>query len=78
MFAKKAPEKMKLGSNEQSCRNGFMAYVGSGDRPVLSVFHEIRCNQANIGTFIRKDSDHAGTSPNFRVCEKNSVNKILL
>ena len=45
---------MKLSSNEQSCRNGFMAYVGSGDRPVLSAFHEIRCHQANIGTFIRK------------------------
>ena len=45
---------MKLSSNEQSCRNGFMAYVGPGDRPVLSAFHEIRCHQANIGTFIRK------------------------
>ena len=44
MFAKRAPEKMKLGSNEQSCRNGFLTEVGSGDRPVLSVFHEIRCH----------------------------------
>ncbi len=57
---------MKLSCGGQSCRNG-LAYVGSGDRPVLSVFHEIRCHQTNIGTFIRKDSDHAGTSPNFTI-----------
>ena len=44
MFAKRAPEKMKLGSNEQSCRNGFLTEVGSGDIPVLSVLHEIRCH----------------------------------
>ena len=69
---------MKLGCGGQCGRNGFPAEVGFGNRPVLSVFHEIRCHQANIGNFIRKDSDHAGTSPNFRVCEKNSVNKILL
>ena len=75
---KKGSWKMKLGCGGQSCHNGFLAEISSGDRPVLSVFHEIRCHQANIGTFIRKDSDHAGTSPNFRVCEKNSVNKILL
>lgn len=67
MFAKKVPEKMKLGCGGQSCRNGFLAEISSGNRPVLSVFHEIRCHQANIGTFIRKDSDHAGTSPNFAV-----------
>ena len=35
-------KKMKLGSNEQSCRNGFLAEISSGDRPLLSVFHEIR------------------------------------
>lgn len=75
MFAKRAPEKMKLGSNEQSCRNGFLTEVGSGDRPVLSVFHEIRCHQANIGTFIRKDSDHAGTSPNFTIQSFNHVGR---
>ena len=51
MFAKRAPEKMKLSYGGQCGRNGFMAYVGSGDRPVLSVFHEIRCHQANIGNF---------------------------
>mgnify|MGYP007086358260 CR=1 FL=1 len=45
---------MKLGCGGQSCRNGFMAYVGSGNRPVLGVFHELRCHQTNIGTFIRK------------------------
>ena len=78
MFAKRAPEKMKLGCGGQSCRNGCLTEVGSGNRPVLSVFHEIRCHQANVRAFIRKDSDHAGTFPNFRVCEKNSVNKILL
>ena len=58
---------MKLSSNEQCCRNRFLAEISSGDRPVLSVFHEIRCHQTNIGTFIRKDSDHAGTSPNFTI-----------
>ena len=75
MFAKRAPEKMKLGSNEQSCRNGFLAEISSGDRPVLSVFHEIRCHQANIGTFIRKDSNHAGTSPNFTIQSLNHVGR---
>ena len=52
---------MELSYDEQRCLNGFLAEVGSGDRPVLSVFHEIRCHYANIGTFIRKDSNHAGT-----------------
>ena len=66
---------MKLGSNEQSCRNGFLTEVGSGNRPVLSVFHEIRCHQANIGTFTRKDSDHAGTSPNFTIQSLNHVGR---
>ena len=47
-------------------RNGFMAYVGSGNRPVLGVFHEIRCHYANIGTFIRKDSDHFKALNRFR------------
>ena len=74
MFAKRAPEKMKLSCGGQSCRNG-LAYVGSGDRPVLSVFHEIRCHQTNIGTFIRKDSDHAGTSPNFTVQSLDHVGR---
>ena len=53
---------MKLSYGGQCGRNGFMAYVGSGNRPVLGVFHEIRCHQTNIGTFIQKDSNHAGTS----------------
>lgn len=61
MFAKRASEKMRLGCGGKSCRNGFLAEISSGDRPVLSVFHEIRCHQTNIGTFIQKDSDHAGT-----------------
>ena len=52
---------MELSYDEQRCRNGFLTEISSGDRPVLSVFHEIRCHQANIGTFIRKDSNHAGT-----------------
>ena len=52
---------MELSYDEQRCRNGFPAEVGFGNRPVLSVFHEIRCHQANIGTFIRKDSNHAAT-----------------
>ena len=39
---------MKLGCGGQCGRNGFMAYVGSGNRPVLGVFHEIRCHQTNI------------------------------
>ena len=59
MFAKRASEKRRLGCGGKSCRNGFLAEISSGDRPVLSVFHEIRCHQTNIGTFIRKDSDHA-------------------
>ena len=58
---------MKLGCGGQCGRNGFMAYVGSGNRPVLGVFHEIRCHQTNIRTFIRKDSNHAGTSPDFTI-----------
>ena len=52
---------MKLGCGGQCGRNGFPAEVGFGNRPVLGVFHEIRCDQANIGTFIRKDSNHAAT-----------------
>ena len=35
---------MELSYDEQSCRNGFLTEVGSGDRPVLSVLHEIRCH----------------------------------
>ena len=66
---------MKLGSNEQSCRNGFLAEISSGDRLVLSVFYEIRCHQANIGTFIQKDSDHAGTSPNFTIQSLNHAGR---
>ena len=62
---------MKLGCGGQCCRNGFLAEISSGDRPVLSVFHEIRCPQANIGTFIQKDSDHTGTSPNFTIQSSN-------
>ena len=58
---------MKLSYGGQCGRNGFMAYVGSGNRPVLGVFHEIRCHQTNIRTFIRKDSNHAGTSADFTV-----------
>ena len=72
---KRVPEKMKLGSNEQCCRNRFLAEISSGNRPVLSVFHEIRCHQANIGTFIRKDSDHAGTSPNFTIQSLNHIGR---
>lgn len=45
---------MKLSCSGQCCRNGFLTEISSGDRPVLSVFHEIRCHQANIGTFIGK------------------------
>ena len=66
---------MKLSCGGQSCRNGFMAYVGSGDRPVLSVFHEIRCHQTNIRTFIRKDSDHASTSADFTIQSLNHVGR---
>ena len=66
---------MKLSYGGQCGRNGFMAYVGSGNRPVLGVFHEIRCHQTNIGTFIRKDSDHAGTSPNFTIQSFNHVRR---
>ncbi len=54
-------------------RNGFMAYVGSGNRPVLGVFHEIRCHQTNIRTFIRNDSNHAGTSADFTIQSLNHV-----
>ena len=61
MFAKRDSEKMRLGCGGKSCRNGFLAEISSGNRPVLSVFHEIRCHQTNIGTFIQKDSNHAGT-----------------
>ena len=50
MFAKRASEKMRLGCGGKSCRNGFLDEISSGDRPVLSVFHEIRCHQTNIGT----------------------------
>ena len=66
---------MKLSCGGQCGRNGFMAYVGSGDRPVLGVFHEIRCHQANISTFIRKDSNHAGTSADFTIQSLNHVGK---
>ena len=66
---------MKLGSNEQSCHNGFLAEISSGDRPLLSVFHEIHCHQANIGTFIRKDFNHAGTSPNFTIQSFNHAGR---
>ena len=64
---------MKLSYGGQCGRNGFLAEISSGNRPVLSVFHEIRCHQANIGTFIRKDSNHAGTSPNFTIQFFNHV-----
>ena len=64
--------KMKL---SYCSRNGFMAYVGSGNRPVLGVFHEIRCHQTNIRTFIRKDSDHAGTSADFTIQSLNHVGR---
>ena len=73
MFAKRAPEKMKLSCGGQSCRNGFLAEISFGDRPVLSVFHEIRCHQTNIRTFIQKDSNHAGTSPNFTIQSLNTA-----
>ena len=66
---------MKLSCGGQCGRNGFMAYVGSGDRPVLSVFHEIRCHQTNIRTFIRKDSDHTGTSADFTIQSLNRVGR---
>lgn len=58
---------MTLGCSEQRCRNRFLAEVGSGDRPVLGVFHKISCHQTNAGTLIRKDSNHVDTSPNFTV-----------
>ena len=66
---------MKLSCGGQSCRKGFLTEVGSGDRPVLSVFHEIRCHQANIRTFIRKDSNHAGTSVDFTIQSLNHVGR---
>ena len=50
-------------------------YIYSGSRPVLGVFHEIRCHQTNIGTFIRKDSNHAGTSPDFTIQSLNHVGR---
>ena len=56
-------------------RNGCMAYVGSGNRPVLGVFHEIRCHQTNIRTFIREDSNHAGTSADFTIQSLNHVGR---
>ena len=66
---------MKLSYGGQCGRNGFMVYVGSGNGPVLSVFHEIRCHPANIGTFIRKDSDHAGTSADFTIQSLNHIGR---
>ena len=57
---------MELSYDEQRCRNGFLTEISSGNRPVLSVFHEIRCHYANIGTFIRKDSDHFKALNRFR------------
>lgn len=66
---------MKLSCGGQCGRNGCMAYVGSGNRPVLGVFHEIRYHQANIGTFIRKDSNHAGTSADFTIQSLNHVGR---
>ena len=75
MFAKRASEKMRLGCGGKSCRNGFLAEISSGDRPVLSVFHEIRCHQTNIRTFIRKDSNHAGTSADFTIQSLNHVGR---
>ncbi len=66
---------MKLSYGGQCGRNGFLTEVGSGNRPVLGVFHEIRCHQTNIGTFIRKDSDHTGTSPNFTIQSLNHVGR---
>ena len=66
---------MKLSCGGRCGRNGFMAYVGSGNRPVLGVFHEIRCHQTNIRTFIRKDSNHAGTSANFTIQSLNHVGR---
>lgn len=50
-------------------------YIYSGSRPVLGVFHEIRCHQANIRTFIRKDSNHAGTSADFTIQSLNHVGR---
>ena len=50
-------------------------YIYSGSRPVLGVFHEIRCHQANIRTFIRKDSNHAGTSVDFTIQSFNHVGR---
>lgn len=66
---------MKLSYGGQCGRNEFMAYVGSGNRTVLGVFHAIRCHHANIGTFIRKDANHAGTSPNFTIQSLNHVGR---
>ena len=66
---------MKLSYGGQCGRNGCMAYVGSGNRPVLGVFHEIRCHQTNIRTFIRKDSNHAGTSADFTIQSLNHVGR---
>ena len=66
---------MKLGCGGQCCRNGFLTEISFGDRPVLSVFHEIRCHQTNIGTFIRKDSDHAGMSADFTIQSLNHVGR---
>ena len=56
-------------------RNGFLTEVGSGNKPVLGVFHEIRCYQTNIRTFIRKDSDHASTSADFTIQSLNHIER---
>ena len=66
---------MKLSCGGQCGRNGFMAYVGSGDRPVLSVFHEIRCHQAHIGPVTRKASDPAGPSADFTIQSLNHIGR---
>ena len=66
---------MKLSYGGQCGRNGCMAYVGSGNRPVLGVFHEIRCHQTNIRTFIRKDSNHVSTSADFTIQSLNHVGR---
>ena len=50
-------------------------YIYSGSRPVLGVFHEICCHQTNIRTFIRKDSNHAGTSADFTIQSFNHVGR---
>ena len=50
-------------------------YIYSGNRPVLGVFHEIRCHHTNIRNFIRKDSNHVGTSPDFTIQSPHHVGR---